>query len=128
MMIYWSYTNAQILKIGLYIKDHLALCLPGMAWERTVFEERFALLRCYMLPRFNRYFPIRKHLDNEIAAVLTFAGTTVLALVIWMAEISTSEERPGLVITTMLWFLDVTLIVYSYYLVRKGSRNLIPMI
>jgi len=116
------------LKLGCTLKIDLRYIYQAMAWERTVFEERLEVLRCYIFPPFSRYLPIRRHLDNEIAAVLTFAGTTALALVLWLAGVSTSEERPGLAIIIILWLLDLTLILYSYYLVRKGSRNLLPYI
>jgi hypothetical protein len=118
LMMYWSYADRHILKIGLYIKNALAPRLHGLGWEAVVSAERLNILDMPVLPKLNEYiselqelifpkaprlskciswfqgfFLKKRFLDNELAAFITFAGTTVITLLLWTSELVFSAQN-----------------------------------
>jgi hypothetical protein len=134
-MLYWTYADTQILRIGRYIKDEIEMRTGVMHWEQVVFARRFRTWNAPIPSWLKKY---KRYEATELSALATFAGTTVAALLLylflWIGSLSNSmptlerkvdERKPDFSwhIKVLLAILDLPLIVCPFYLISYIRRD-----
>jgi hypothetical protein len=138
LMLYWSYADRAIVKIGHYIREKIENRLDGMNWEKERFSERAKDWKVSRLPKLQQYTPmwlqgcipafiwkVRKLSTSELSGIATFAGSTTISLLLWISEPFLSGPIGKFnVFTAILIALDLAIFPLLFQLLRKANRDI----